>query len=92
MGMNIVSGCHNCKEQVMHLRSDEGLSMQRFYRDHFTCMKNDPNCVETLSDYYQDPELAFENYKDCFDFYLGEHMKEFKKVATNNHIDKRSEK
>lgn len=72
MGMNLWSGCHTCHECIMHFRSKEDLSIHPFYRKHYKCMERRPSAVETLSDYYQDPETAFDGYRDVFDEFLTE--------------------
>lgn len=60
MGRNFFSVCHDCREQLMHLRGKEGNTMHRFANNH------PKHNVEVLDDYVEEPP---ENYEDMFDIY-----------------------
>lgn len=86
MGMNLWSGCHNCRECVMHLRGQEQLTIHPFYRDHYKCMKLDEGAVQTLSDYYQNPDTVFDGYEDVFERYAPSRHYRVERASEGNRV------
>lgn len=70
MGMNLHSACHIHRVTIMHMRGGESQSIHPFYQDHLKCMKGNPDSVQTLSDYYQDADALFSEYKSVFGRYF----------------------
>ena len=64
MGMNFHSCCHKCQVLIFHFRGKENEKMQKFYRKHYDCIKNNPDNVETKSDYGQEEDWMDEYNED----------------------------
>jgi len=64
--MNLRSCCHKCKEQVFHYRGKENETMLPFYKQHYSCMQEDPDNIETKEDQMQEEDWMRDNggYKE----------------------------
>lgn len=54
MGLNVISCCHKCKVQMFHHRGRENETILPFYSKHYTCIRENPNNVETKEDQLQE--------------------------------------
>ena len=63
MGMNLMTCCHKCKEQVFHFRRKENETILPFYNKHYDCMREKPGNVETLESQVQEADWMGE-YKE----------------------------
>lgn len=56
MGLNLISCCHLCKVKQFHFRKRENETLLPFYKNHYICMRANPNNVETKEDQIQEED------------------------------------
>ena len=56
MGLNLQTACHKCKIRIFHYRSEENLTIIKFYYKHRKCLSEDKNNLETLEDQIQEAD------------------------------------